>query len=65
MQIQILVKLHFAFLFFLILLLNSFKSNTVNINFFITFLQMVKVANYYWFASEPTIYKIILLANNH
>ena len=33
--------------------------------FFITFLQTVLVANFYWFAFEHTTYFIFVLTNNH
>ena len=42
-----------------------FKSNAIFTNSFTTFLQIVLVANSYWFAYGPTTYIIFLLSSNH
>ena len=42
-------------------IIDSFKSNAILTNFFITFLQTFLVANSYWFAYGHTIYIIFYL----
>ena len=46
-------------------IIGYFKSNGIVTNFSIIFLRVVDVVNSYWFVSEPTIYIIFLLINNH
>ena len=56
------IKLHF---FHLIISMIFFKSIVKVTNFFIIFLQTIKIVNSYWFAFRPTTYIIILLTNNY
>ena len=46
-------------------IIDSFKSNAILTNFFTKFLQIVLVANSYWFAHKPTTHIIFLLTSNH
>ena len=51
--------------FFLNNIIDSFKSNVILTNFFITFLQTVLVTNSYWFTHGSTTHIIFLLTSNH
>ena len=47
-------------------IIDSFKSNAIlTFFFFTTFLQIILVANSYWFAHEPSTHIIFLLTSNH
>ena len=60
--ILILVILFYKIIFFLLNnIIDSFKSNVILTNFFIIFLQIVFVANSYWFAHGPITYIIFFL----
>lgn len=41
------------------------KNNTTNTDYYVTFLQTVDIANYYWFLSEPTTNITYLLTSNY
>ena len=47
------------------IIIDSFKSTILVTNFSITFLQIVEVLKFYWFASRPITYIIFLLINNY
>ena len=46
-------------------IIDYLKSNDIVTNFSTTFLQIVKIVNFYWFASRLTTYITFLLSNNH
>ena len=56
------IKSHFASFNIII---DSFRSTTLATKFSITFLQIVAVVNFYWFASRLITYIAFFLTNNH
>ena len=65
-MLLILVILFYKITFFFFNnIIDSFKSNIILTNIFITFLQIVLIANYYWFAYKHTIRIIFLFTNDY
>ena len=60
-KISLSIYMGISFVFPLNNIINSFKSNTILTNFFTIFLQIVLVANSYWFAHGPITYIIFFL----
>ena len=65
-QVLILAILFYKITFYpLNNIINSFLSNTIVTNFSTTFLQIIEIANFYWFAYKTIIYITFLFTDNN